>query len=62
MAETTKLSAGEVLDKLRSTDAPKSKFARLDEKIETLDQETRRLRAARRRLQRDQQAGSTGRD
>jgi hypothetical protein len=62
MAETTKLSVGQVLDKLRNTDVPKSKITRLDEKIETLDQETQRLRAARRRIERDQRAGSTKRD
>ena len=57
MAETTKLSVGQALDKLRSTDAPKTRVTQLDEKIETLDEETRRLRAARRRLERDQRAG-----
>ncbi|MGA9083522.1 MAG: hypothetical protein WB390_13800 [Pseudolabrys sp.] len=57
MAETTKLSVGQALDKLRGTDAPKTRITRLDEKIETLDEETRRLRAARRRLERDQRAG-----
>ena len=62
MAETTKLSVGQAIDKLRGTDAPKAKMARLDEKIDTLDEETQRLRAMRRRLERDQRAGSTGRD
>jgi hypothetical protein len=62
VAETTKLSVGQALEKLRGTDAPKAKMARLDEKIDTLDEETQRLRAMRRRLERDQQAGSTGRD
>ncbi|MGA8003542.1 MAG: hypothetical protein WCA05_17995, partial [Pseudolabrys sp.] len=57
MAETTKLSVGQALDKLRGTDAPKTRITQLDEKIETLDEETRRLRAARRRLERDQRAG-----
>jgi len=61
MAETTKLSVGQALDKLRGTDVPKAKIARLDEKIETLDQETQRLRAARRRIERDQ-AGSAKRN
>ena len=58
MAETTKLSVGQALDKLRGTEAPKAKMARLDEKIDTLDQETQRLRAMRRRIERDQQAAS----
>jgi hypothetical protein len=62
MAETTKLSVGKALDKLRGTDAPKTKMTRLDEKIDTLDEETQRLRAMRRRIERDQRAGSTGRD
>ena len=62
MAETTKLSVGQALDKLRGTDVPKAKMARLHEKIETLDQETQRLRAARRRIERDQRAGSAKRD
>jgi hypothetical protein len=57
MAETTKLSVGQALEKLRGTDAPKAKMARLDEKIDTLDEETRRLRAMRRRIERDQRAG-----
>ena len=62
MAETTKLSVGQALEKLRGTDAPKSKMSRLDEKIDALDEETRRLKAARRRIERDQRAGSTKRD
>ena len=62
LAETTKLSVGQALEKLRGTEAPKAKMARLDEKIDTLDEETQRLRTMRRRLERDQRAGSTGRD
>ena len=62
MAETTKLSVGQALEKLRGTEAPKAKMARLDEKIDTLDEETQRLRTMKRRLERDQRAGSTGRD
>ena len=62
LAEITKLSVGQALEKLRGTDAPKAKMARLDEKIDTLDEETQRLRAMRRRIERDQRAGSTGRD
>jgi len=61
MAETTKLSVGEALDKLRGGDPPKSKMNRLDEKIDALDEETQRLRAARRKLERDQR-GSPKRD
>jgi hypothetical protein len=57
MAEITKLSVGQVLDKLRSTDVRKSKITRLDDKIDEIDEETRRLRAARLRLERDQRGG-----
>jgi len=62
MAKTTKLDVGKALDKLRETDLPKSKMTRLDENIDALDQEIQRLRAARRRVERDQRAGSTKRD
>ena len=60
VAEITKLSVGQALEKLRGTDAPKAKLARLDEKIDTLDEETQRLRAMRRGLERDQRACSMG--
>jgi hypothetical protein len=46
MADTTKLSVGKALEKLRA-DEPKSKATRLDEKIDALDKETQRLRAMR---------------
>ena len=64
MAETTKLSVGQALEKLRDADAPKAKMAQLDDKIHALDEETQRLRTMRRRLERDQRAvwGATGRD
>jgi hypothetical protein len=62
MAEINKLSVGQVLDKLRSNDVTKSKITRLDEKTEALEQEIQRLRAARRRLERNQRADSTKRD
>ena len=62
MAEITKLSVGRALDKLRGTDAPRSRMTRLDEEIGALDEETQRLRMTRRRLERDQRAGSTGPD
>jgi hypothetical protein len=47
---------------LRGTDTPKNKMTRLDEKIDALDEETRRLRAARRRIERDQKAGLNKKD
>jgi len=60
MAETSKLSVGKVLDRLRSTSAPeKSKLTQLDEKLlKAQDQGKERLRAARRRLEWSQGAGS----
>ena len=62
MAEINKLPVGQVLDKLRSTDVPKSKITRLDDKTEALEQEIQRLRAAKRRLARNQRGDSTKRD
>lgn len=62
MAESTKLSVGQALEKLRGTDTPKTKMTRLDEKIDALDEETRRLRAARRRIERDQKTGLNKKD
>ena len=62
MAETSKLSVGQALDKLRGTATPKTKMTRLDEKIDALDEETRRLRAARRRIERDQKTGLNKKD
>ena len=41
------------LEKLRGSNAPKSRMTLLDQKNEALDEETRRLRAERRRLERD---------
>src|SRR6185503_7329595 len=62
MAEITKLSVGQALEKLRGTDVPDLKLTRLDEKIKALDEEIQCLRAASRRIERDQRAGSTVRD
>jgi hypothetical protein len=50
MADTTRLSVGKALEKLRGTDEPKSKATRLDEKIDEADKEAQRLRAMRRSL------------
>ena len=50
MAETTKLSVEKALKKLRRSDSPKSKNARLADKIDTLDEEIKRMRAQRLRL------------
>ena len=62
MAKTTKLSVGKALEKLRGTEVPISKKQRLDKETEALQEEIRRLRAARRRLERDQRAGANKRD
>jgi hypothetical protein len=59
MADTSKLSVGKALEKLRGTDAPKSRMTRLDEQISALDEETRRLRAQRRQLERGQRGSSS---
>jgi hypothetical protein len=50
MADTTKLSIGKALEKLRGTDEPKSKMTRLDDKTDDLDKELQRLKAMRRSL------------
>jgi hypothetical protein len=50
MAEINKLSAGQVLDKLRKQDASEPGFSALDDKIKKVEEETRQMRAARRRF------------
>lgn len=55
MPKTSKLSVGQALEKLRGTEPQKSKMTRLDEKTDDLDKEIQRLRAERRRIERDQQ-------
>ncbi len=50
MADTPKLSVEKALDKLLAPDAPKSQMAQLDDKIEALEEERKRLRAARLQL------------
>jgi len=55
MAETTKLSVEKALNKLRNADAaPKSKAEKRDEEIEVLDEEIKRMREQRLRLERRQ--------
>ena len=61
MAETPKLSVEKALKKLSAADAPKSKDARRTEEMEVLDDEIKRLRAQRLRLDRHQRR-STERD
>ena len=50
---TEKLSVEKALEKLRGNDEPKSHTTLLDEKNKELDEEIRRLRAERRRLERN---------
>lgn len=54
MAEIDKLSVGKALEKLRGKEEAKSKRAHLDQEIDALDEEARRLRALRLRVERDQ--------
>lgn len=62
MAEINKLSVGQALDKLRGTDSPSSQMNRLDGKIDALNEEIQRMRATRRRVERDQRAAVTACD
>lgn len=52
MAESTKLSVEKALEKLRKSDQPKSKNDRRDEKADALNEEIRRMRVQRQRLDR----------
>jgi hypothetical protein len=54
MAETPKLSVEKALEKLRAADATKSKTERRTEEMDALDDEIKRLRAQRLRLDRHQ--------
>jgi len=54
MAETPKLSVEKALEKLRAADATKSKDTRRSEEMEALDDEIKRMRAQRLRLDRHQ--------
>ena len=56
MAEINKLSVEKALEKLRGSDSPKSKNDRLDEKEAQLDEEIRRMREQRLRLERHQRS------
>ena len=58
MAEINKLSVGQALDKLRRPGV-QSGQTRLDEKMDALAEDMKRMRATRRRLERDQRAGET---
>jgi hypothetical protein len=54
MAEISKLSVEKALEKLRGSDARQSKDTRIQEKMDALDEETKRMRAQRMRLERHQ--------
>ena len=51
MAETTKLSVEKALKKLREADAPQSGISHHEQQIEAIDEEIRRMRAQRLRLE-----------
>lgn len=54
MAETKKLSVEKALNKIRSDEASRSRSERRDEKMDELDEEIKRMRAQRLRLERHQ--------
>lgn len=54
MADTKKLSVEKALNKIRADDAPKSQTTRRDEEMDVLDEEIKRMRAQRLRLERHQ--------
>jgi hypothetical protein len=60
MAETPKLSVEKALEKLRAADATKSKNARRTEEMDALDDEIKRMRAQRLRLDRHQRRPKQG--
>lgn len=58
MTDTPKLSVEKALEKLRKNDRLKSKNEHRDEKMDALDEEIKRMRAQRLRLERKQGSGS----
>jgi hypothetical protein len=54
MAETKKLSVEKTLNKIRADEAVKSRSERRDEEMDTLDEEIKRMRAQRLRIERHQ--------
>ena len=58
MAEINKLSVDKALEKLRASDPSKSKDARLNDQIDELDEEIKRMREQRLRLERHQRKRS----
>jgi hypothetical protein len=54
MADTEKLSVEKALNKIRAEDKPKTRSEKRDEEMEVLDEEIKRMRAQRARLDRHQ--------
>ena len=54
MADTKKLSVEKVLNKIRADETPKSRSEKHDEEMDVLDEEIKRMRAQRLRLDRHQ--------
>ena len=54
MAVIKKLSVEKALNKIRADDAPKSRSGKRDEEMEALDEEIKRMRAQRLRLEQRQ--------
>ena len=62
MAETTRLSVGKALDKLRRPDVQKTKMNIFDDKIDALNDDIAHMKEMRHRLERDQRAKTTKQD
>jgi hypothetical protein len=54
MADTEKLSVEKALNKIRAEEKPKTRSEKRDEAMEVLDEEIKRMRAQRARLDRHQ--------
>jgi len=54
MAESKKLSVEKALNKIRADETPKSRSEKHDEEMDVLDEEIKRMRAQRLRLDRHQ--------
>jgi hypothetical protein len=54
MAESKKLSVEKALNKIRADETPKSRSEKHDEEMDVLDEEIKRMRAQRLRLERRQ--------
>jgi hypothetical protein len=54
MAESKKLSVEKALNKIRADETPKSRSEKHDEEMDVLDEEIKRIRAQRLRLERHQ--------